>query len=86
MLGRDVGAGNKVFPDVGMSYRVLIGLVLFSDRRLGLSGSVARGLAPVRLRSGRKASKCCVSGGVGLQISGPLRAPTGASSLATEGQ
>ena len=27
MVGMDVGAGNKVFPDVGISYQVLIGLV-----------------------------------------------------------
>jgi hypothetical protein len=41
---------------------------------------VARGLAPVRLRSSRKLGKC----GVVKYALGPLRDPTGASPLATK--
>jgi hypothetical protein len=47
---------------------------------------VARGLAPVRLRSSRKSSRRDVSEKTLFQHSGPLRSPTGASPLATKAE
>jgi hypothetical protein len=44
---------------------------------------VARGLAPVRLRSSRKPDACGVPGSTRVQVLGLLRSPTGASPLAT---
>ena len=44
---------------------------------------VARGLSPVRLHSSRKVGERGVPDTKCLQILGPLRAPAGASSLAT---
>src|SRR5471030_1912993 len=50
----------------------------------GAVNPVARGLAPVRLRSSRKTIARGVLDTSRWQVLGPLRSPTGASSLATK--
>ncbi|MNF91056.1 hypothetical protein D3C84_736450 [compost metagenome] len=63
---------------------VVVHFLLFSTRATANIFLVARGLAPVRLRSSRKSVVRGESGKLRYFFLGPLRNPTGASPLATK--